>query len=330
MCRQVDCRPYCAIDWLRRHRSRHHLETVQKGGHHGPCIQKTRSSYTVCLNPHVVTMRLLPALLALLALTVAVLLAQRPRAPAAATEPGSGAFFDEVAPRYDLLNTLLSLGLAGRWRAAAAAAAFTKGEVLDVSTGTAELALELARRGAVVTGVDPSLRMLEAGRAKCEGKGVVLVEGVVESLPFEDGRFGAVAVAFGVRNFDDRTRGLGEMARVAAPGARVVILEASTPRGDGILDRAGRVFIREVMPRVGAFVSGNPAAYEYLSKSMAEFPDADEFKAMMESAGLVDVKHERLEPFGLGADLYTAVKPAAKSATSDSETSAQQGGNGNA
>jgi demethylmenaquinone methyltransferase / 2-methoxy-6-polyprenyl-1,4-benzoquinol methylase len=227
---------------------------------------------------------------------------------------GSGRFFDGVAPRYDLLNRAISLGLDQSWRRAAAAAAAPDGAppaalALDVATGTGDLAIILAAGGAFgdVHAVDPSAEMLSRLRSKAGGA-VRAVSGAAEDLPFEDGRFDAVTVAFGVRNFADRELGLREMARVLRLGGRLVVLEASAPSGRGPADVAARFFIRKIMPAMGAIVSGRFSDYSYLSASMSLFPAPEEFTRMLRDAGLHVQSHRRLWPLGVGPDLYVAVK----------------------
>jgi demethylmenaquinone methyltransferase / 2-methoxy-6-polyprenyl-1,4-benzoquinol methylase len=232
---------------------------------------------------------------------------------------GSGAFFDKLAPRYDLLNRAISLGLDQSWRRAAAQAASPpqnpdetrpmSASALDVATGTGDLALILALSGDFdeVHAIDPSQEMLSRLRSKA-GAAVQSLLGAAESLPFSDGRFHAVTVAFGVRNFADRTVGLSEMARVLAPGGRLVVLEASVPAGRGLFQAAARFFIRRIMPLMGATLSGRFSDYNYLSTSMAAFPQPEEFVRLLRLAGLQVEKHERLWPFGSGPDLYVAVK----------------------
>lgn len=234
--------------------------------------------------------------------------------PEETSQPGSGAFFDGVAHRYDLLNRVISLGMDTQWRNEAIRKALPAKSFLDVSTGTADLAIAVAaNRSIEVIGIDPSAEMLARGREKLSRAGnalrnVKLLKGVAEDLPFGDERFDAVVVAFGVRNFQNRKKGLHEMARVLKVGGRLVVLELSMPQGEGFKDVVARVFIKKIMPKVAALVSGNPSAYRYLSDSMRSFPGAEMFKLMLKETGLSVTEHRRLSPFGLGPDLYTAVK----------------------
>jgi demethylmenaquinone methyltransferase / 2-methoxy-6-polyprenyl-1,4-benzoquinol methylase len=213
------------------------------------------------------------------------------------------AMFDRIVPHYDLMNRLMTVGLDRRWRAAAAAAAapLPGRPILDACCGTGDLSLALARRypGAPVTGLDFSQAMLDRARPKAAhaAAAVEFVHGDVLALPFADASFGAVTVGWGVRNVADLARAFAEMLRVAAPGARVVCLEATTPTG-----AAGRrfhgVWFERVVPAMGALVTGDAEAYAYLPASVRSFPDADGLAAVMRDAGLRQVRY-RL--FGFGA-----------------------------
>ena len=218
---------------------------------------------------------------------------------AVAVQPGSGAMFDNIARRYDLLNRLMSFGVDKRWRRRTVRALALPDDrvsaVLDVATGTGDLAIDVARthRRAEVIGVDPSRNMIEVGRPKLvarklDGR-VTLEEGDAQALRFDDATFDGVCIAFGIRNVPDRLQGLREMARVCKPGGRVAVLELGEPKR-GIIAPLARFHIRQVVPRVGAWLSG-AREYRYLQTSIAAFPDPPAFAAMMRDAGLdvVDV-----------------------------------------
>jgi demethylmenaquinone methyltransferase/2-methoxy-6-polyprenyl-1,4-benzoquinol methylase len=213
---------------------------------------------------------------------------------ALAPRGGSGQMFDAIAPRYDLLNRLMSFGVDQRWRKRAVRALSLPpgGKVLDLATGTADVAILIARRhhheGVTVVGLDPSVGMLDVGRRKVAAAGLAdrvrLDVGDAQAIPAPDRSFHGVSIAFGIRNVPDRARALAEMARVTRLGGRVVVLELSEPRR-GLLGPLARFHIHTVVPRLGAWLSG-AREYRYLQASIAAFPPADEFAAMMRAAGL--------------------------------------------
>ncbi|MGE0711172.1 MAG: ubiquinone/menaquinone biosynthesis methyltransferase [Planctomycetota bacterium] len=217
--------------------------------------------------------------------------------------PGSGEMFDGISARYDLLNRLTSLGLDQGWRRAlvGALAELAPTRVLDVAAGTADVSLELARRypAARVTGLDPSEKMLARGAEKVRAAGlaerVQLVRGDALALGFPDGAFDAATVAFGVRNFPDRARGLAEMARVVRPGGLVAVLELGEPRG--LLGPLARLHVHTVVPLLGRLLSSG-SEYRYLSSSIAGFPAPEAFQRELAAAGLYDTG---ARPLGFGA-----------------------------
>lgn len=209
------------------------------------------------------------------------------------SELGSGAMFDAIAERYDFVNRVLSFGIDLRWRRLLVDSIVEgAGEVLDVATGTADVALAIAKRrpGARVVGVDPSRNMLAVGDRKLEtlADRITLEVGDAQALAYEDDRFDGATIAFGIRNVPDRDQGLREMARVVRPGGTVSVLELSEPQG-GVLGPLARFWIRGMVPRIGALLSGK-REYRYLQSSIAAFPPPAEFGAQMEAAGLVDVE----------------------------------------
>ena len=210
-----------------------------------------------------------------------------------AVNAGSGAMFDGIARRYDVLNRVMTFGIDQGWRRRAVRLLQlpANAHVLDLATGTADLAMLIARMhpDARVTAVDPSRGMLAVGRekvaaAQMDGR-VTLREGDAQALPFADGTFDGVTIGFGIRNVPDRALALREMARVCKPGARVVVLEATEPPPT-LLGWGARVHLRVVVPRLGALLSGAPAEYRYLQKSIANFPSPQEFAGLMTAAGL--------------------------------------------
>jgi demethylmenaquinone methyltransferase / 2-methoxy-6-polyprenyl-1,4-benzoquinol methylase len=226
--------------------------------------------------------------------------------------------FGQIARRYDLLNRLLSLGIDRSWRRRTAHLLIgdANGEndspripVLDVCTGTADLALAFwrATRGrAEITGADFCPEMLEIGREKCRRAGaadrVELIEADALQLPFEDSAFQIVCVAFGLRNLSDADAGLREMVRVCRPGGLVGVLEFSTPRGWPWRSMYGW-YGRHVLPRVGESLAGNAeGAYNYLPRSIGQFPQAEALIERMQAAGVGSARQHRFT-FGI-ASLY--------------------------
>ncbi|MEZ4222693.1 MAG: bifunctional demethylmenaquinone methyltransferase/2-methoxy-6-polyprenyl-1,4-benzoquinol methylase UbiE [Polyangiaceae bacterium] len=233
--------------------------------------------------------------------------------PTEPVRPGSGQMFDQIAGRYDLLNRILSLGVDQGWRKQTVRSLELQGacRVLDVATGTGDLAIAIARMlpEAEVVGVDPSVGMLKVGEEKLRDAAladrVSLREGSVEALPCEDDSFDAVTIAFGIRNAQDRAKGLAEMARVTRSGGRVAVLELGEPE-EGLLRSLARFHIRTVVPFVGGFLSGS-REYRYLQTSIAAFPPRAEFAEMMRTAGLESVEARPLT-FG-AANLFVGVAP---------------------
>ena len=222
--------------------------------------------------------------------------------------------FDEIAPRYDLLNRLLSFGVDRRWRRVAVRqlAIPAQGRVLDVATGTGDVALEIARQTAPsvrIVGADFTQGMLVRGRAKVATSAyrgrIELVNAPCESLPHPDSTFDGVTIAFGIRNVVDRERGLREMTRVLKPGGRVVILEFATPRSR-LFRSVYLCYFHCLLPRLGGLLSRR-SAYQYLPESVQEFPDRETFLAMMAAAGLTALRC--IDLTGGIAAVYVGEKP---------------------
>jgi demethylmenaquinone methyltransferase/2-methoxy-6-polyprenyl-1,4-benzoquinol methylase len=211
------------------------------------------------------------------------------------------AMFDQIAPRYDLLNHLLSLNVDKRWRARVvrelrAALGRPGARALDLCCGTGDLSLAL-RRGypeAEVVGLDFSAQMLARANEKTRGgRGVPLVQGDATSVPFPDATFDAVTIAFGLRNLGSVEAGLVEIRRLLKPGGRAIVLEFSKPVVP-VFREVFNFYFAHVLPRVGAVVSGSSGAYSYLPASVKAFPDQHGLKAMMERAGFAAVRYTNL------------------------------------
>jgi demethylmenaquinone methyltransferase/2-methoxy-6-polyprenyl-1,4-benzoquinol methylase len=199
--------------------------------------------------------------------------------------------FDRIAGVYDVMNSVMTAGLHHRWRERAAdlARVGPGARALDVATGTGDLALALAARGAEVVGSDFSDGMLERARAKAAGRvGVRFEHADALALPYEDGSFDAATVGFGARNFGDLERGLAEMVRVVRPGGRVVILEITTPTRPPLSTFFSLWFDR-VVPLLGR-LAADPEAYDYLPRSVKRFPGPERLGALLRHAGLDDVR----------------------------------------
>jgi len=198
------------------------------------------------------------------------------------------AMFDRIARVYDLMNSVMTVGMHQRWRERAAdlAAVGPGKRALDVATGTGDLAIALRGRGAEVVGVDFSEAMLELGRQKAPD--VRFETGNALDLAYADGEFDAATVGFGARNFSDLDRGLEEMARVTKPGGRVVVLEITTPQR-APLSWFFRLWFDRAVPALGR-VAGDPDAYSYLPSSVRRFPGPAGLAAKLVEAGLTEVR----------------------------------------
>jgi demethylmenaquinone methyltransferase / 2-methoxy-6-polyprenyl-1,4-benzoquinol methylase len=214
--------------------------------------------------------------------------------------------FEQIAPRYDLLNHLLSLNIDRIWRRRALRAlgwpAAPDGRYLDLCAGTLDVGAELTRqagfRGFIV-GADFAVPMLRAGVGKASPTSLAPVAADAQLLPLADGSMQGATVAFGIRNVASLDRALAEVYRVLAPGARFVILEFTTPRS-AIVRTLYHFYFHHLLPLIGGLISGHRTAYKYLPKSVANFPAEPELAARMTAAGFVDVSWESLT-FGIAA-----------------------------
>jgi demethylmenaquinone methyltransferase / 2-methoxy-6-polyprenyl-1,4-benzoquinol methylase len=223
--------------------------------------------------------------------------------------------FDAIAPRYDLLNHLLSGGLDLRWRTKAVRSLALRGgeTVLDLCTGTADLAIATATAtpGAEsVVGVDFAGRMLQLGRGKIAQQGLAsrirLVQGDATRIPLAAGSADAATVAFGIRNVERPEEAFAEVFRVLRPGGRFAILEFGVPRLPGVR-QAYLAYFRHVLPRVGSIISGHASAYAYLPASVGSFPEPEQVVASLTATGFSRVRADSLT-LGI-VYLYGAVKP---------------------
>ena len=233
-----------------------------------------------------------------------------PRGATKTLDGGTGEMFDAIAGRYDLLNRIISLGQDQHWRKLAMRRLQLRPQdrILDLATGTADLAIMIAQKNPAVRveGVDPSANMLGVGQQKLGEahltERVSLTQGDGLAIPFDDDTFDGAIVAFGIRNFPDRLKGLQEMRRVTRPGRHVVVLELAEPK-TGLISTFARAYIHHVVPTVGGIISGRDE-YRYLQRSIAAFPTGEEFVALMREAGLQD---PRCEPLSFGAvNLFSA------------------------
>jgi len=221
--------------------------------------------------------------------------------------------FGRIVPRYDIVNSLMTLGLDSRWRRETVAIAEPAGaDALDIATGTGDLAFELVRQGArSVTGVDFCLAMIQAARTKSTAEGlrgkVGFAAGDAMALPFVDAAFDCIVNGFMLRNVADLPATFNELGRVLKPGGRLVCLDLTPPRG--ALKPFFKSYIALWVPLLGAVVSRDYAAYRYLFQSLSIHPDADKVAEMMRTAGFTDVSYT-LSGFNTVA-IHRGVKPSA-------------------
>jgi demethylmenaquinone methyltransferase/2-methoxy-6-polyprenyl-1,4-benzoquinol methylase len=222
--------------------------------------------------------------------------------------------FNDIAPKYDLLNHLLSLNIDKRWRRKAMKyiAETEKGRLLDVACGTGDFSVAAHKVGVKqVNGIDISSNMVEVGRRKVKELGleqsVDLQVGDSEQMSFADSTFDVVTVAFGVRNFEHLEIGLKEMNRVLRPGGKVIILEFSTPEYFP-MRQLYLFYFRHILPIIGGWISGNKGAYNYLPASVMRFPQGETFLRILKNCGFVSPIQQKLT--GGIASIYVARKEA--------------------
>lgn len=226
--------------------------------------------------------------------------------------------FSKIAPRYDFLNKLLSLGIDKRWRKSASRRIKSRqgSRILDIATGTGDMAMEAARAtdGSVkIIGVDFCAAMVEIGRTKLNASDLSsrVAFGVAscEALPFHNDTFDSATIAFGIRNVIDRSLGLREILRTLLPGGRIVILEFSNPKSR-LFKSVYHFYFRRLLPAIGGIFSDSNA-YRYLPDSVLEFPDQGAFKKLMIEAGFENVSHSDYT-FGI-VTCYVGEKPISSS-----------------
>jgi len=224
--------------------------------------------------------------------------------------PETVPLFNKVAKHYDSLNTFFSLGMDSQWRRRLAQELAGSKSVLDIATGTGEVALETVKNlsGTRVIGMDPSAEMLALAQKKIQAPGVAdkvsLAQGSAENLPFKDGTFDGVSIAFGIRNTRDHLKSLGEIRRVLKPGGRLAILEFAIPR-QRLFAPVYLFYFKNIMPMV-ASIFGNKSEYKYLSDSTSAFPQREIFLNLLEESGF---KAEKSIELMLGiVIIYVGVK----------------------
>lgn len=207
--------------------------------------------------------------------------------------------FAGLATRYDRANRVLSFGRDAAWRRRLIQQADPQPNdvVLDVCTGTAELLGNFLSTQPTLTvyGVDFARPMLEVGQRKLENKRLqsVLLEGDTLQLPFADASVDVASIAFGLRNLDNFQEGIAEMSRVLRPGGRLLILEFALPPSQ-LIRALYLPYLRYILPRIGGWITGDRAAYDYLDRTIRTFPSPESTAGLMENAGLADVAYERL------------------------------------
>ncbi len=220
--------------------------------------------------------------------------------------------FDNISPKYDLLNRILSGGIDIQWRkdVIKMVQAAKPNTILDIATGTGDLAIMMAKNtSAQITGLDLSAGMLEVGRKKVEAEGltnrVTMIQGDSENLPFEDNTFDCITVSFGVRNFENLEKGLAEIYRILKPGGTFIILEFSYPTSFP-MKQLYTFYSKNILPAIGKLISKDQSAYTYLPDSVAAFPHGEEMKNILKNVKFSQPIDKKLT-FGI-ASIYKSIK----------------------
>lgn len=220
--------------------------------------------------------------------------------------------FDSIAPKYDFLNRVLSMGIDQGWRKKAinSLKEVNPKQILDVATGTADLAIAALKLNPDhITGIDISNQMLNVGRDKIKAKNIsdkiTLTQADSANLPFADNKFDAITVAFGVRNFEFLQQGINQMYRVTRTGGKLAVLEFSNPKSFPF-KQIYNFYFKYILPGWGGLISKSKTAYTYLPESVQHFPEGEQFAAYLKNAGYTQIKIQPLT-FGI-CTLYTAVK----------------------
>ena len=213
--------------------------------------------------------------------------------------------FNDIAPTYDKLNHILSLNVDKSWRRKAvkrlkkSLANISNPKILDLACGTADSTIQIAKsiENAEILGIDISEKMLEIGEFKVEklklNDRIKFSHSCAENIEFQDNTFDAAFVAFGVRNFSDRMKGLAEILRVLKPKGTLIVLELSEPQ-NVMIRWFYNLYFKNILPFIGKHVSGNADAYRYLQQTVERFPMPEDFMKMLESVGYQDIKHKAL------------------------------------
>ena len=221
--------------------------------------------------------------------------------------------FDTISENYDGLNRVISFGADVRWRKKVIALVSAKNpeSLLDIATGTGDLAIQFAEKTDIdrVVGLDLSEGMLSVARKKAAKskfqERLEFIQGDSEALPFDDGTFDAITVSFGIRNFEDLEQGLSEIRRTLSPGGQLVILETSVPTKP-LYKQGYKFYTKFVLPAIGRVFSRDKVAYRYLSESASVFPHGEVLNNILRKIGFIEVENKP-QTFGV-ASIYTAIK----------------------